>query len=890
MSNFIPLTGSTNIVDQIIERFQGVPNFDFIEYTDAQKVTGQLFYELIGDAFVNYKDLETFAQIESDPTAIGLVNGSSNAQKVIEGIAPTTTGFALDAPDIKTYSGNDGFILLAITNQIATPEASILQYRVNGGGWITLATLTDEITTSYVVLPELPNNETFVIEARQSLFGTPSLIAGKSVVTTPTAANWNAFFKDTATRDHFYTDSYTNNNTYGTLTSKTVMEMIFESPAVVSAIAENDETLSIMEVNQDNIDLLISSATGIEGLVNVVNGVEHIFNDASQTNKEAYLGAIAASESAMLNVANNSFAFEAFIADTEAITAIDNVDQATRILILEQTATQDYTNFTNVADFIDDQTAMAEVAASQNAMRALIASANAVAEKVLEPIALNEVFSRELATLIVASNLNAIDQIIDSSIAIEVLENYDLAQRILILVPLNENYTLFNTAQEAVDEQTVLNLINSNLQILSLSILLNLIDLSNYDNLIDLVSLSSEFFESTLEATNDSDFNLNIKYGLTTSVDNSVQVDSLQTSDSFTLSGLLDGVDNDIYYQGFLIYNSKLINFTNIKTISVTTPATKSLYIVENVSGSDYVIKEISQGGILKNVSESFVISDPVNYSSLMSIDDNGDVYYFAKGNNRLLHFDKNLNTLRNQANLSIQGSASGLSVSSNNLIIISTTGFNGFFTVDKNNLSIVNSVSMSGWTMDVQYHRFGFNHFAIPVRSTRKITLFNLSATPFADADSGTSSRAEQVHYLGPDGTFLVATSGNSSGRDVRVYPILSSSIKSAIFSQDIPVLNGDSTQCRFITGDANNFFASTKNTIQRYTINSGQVNVLNQWFVNNDISYMHIKTSPDVDNRIFAMVSENNEFKINAYNFDGSFINTIYTSSNSLFQLNTR
>ena len=158
MSNFIPLTGSTNIVDQIIQRFQGVPEFDFIEYTDAQKVTGQLFFELIGDPFDPYKDLETFAQIEADPTAIDLVNNSTNAQKVIAGITAEVVGFALDAPALEAYSGNDGFILLSVTNQVTTPEASNLQYRVDGGGWVTLATLTNEIGTEYVVLPELPNN------------------------------------------------------------------------------------------------------------------------------------------------------------------------------------------------------------------------------------------------------------------------------------------------------------------------------------------------------------------------------------------------------------------------------------------------------------------------------------------------------------------------------------------------------------------------------------------------------------------------------------------------------------------------------------------------------------------------------------------------------------
>ena len=523
MSNFIPLTGSTNIVDQIIQRFQGVPSFDFIEYTDAQKVTGQLFFELIGDPFEPYKGLETFAQIEADPTAIDLVNNSTNAQKVITGIVAEVVGFALDAPDVKAYAGNDGFILLAITNQVSTPDASNLQYRVDGGAWVTVATLTNEIETSYVVLPELPNNQQFTIEARQSLFGTPSLIASRSVTTTPTVANWNAFFNDVSTRNYFYNDSYTDNNTYGALTSKTVMEMIFGSEGVVGAIAENNNTLQIVELNQDNLDLLVTQADGMQGLVTSTNGMNFVVDSsayrttiettatardavtgsnvampivaasqdflnvieasanfrasviASQVAIDAFavsqlafdtviasenfLVSYASSEIAMLSVANTPIYFEAFIASQTAMTAVDNVDLAVRILILEQTATQNYTNFTNVADFIDDQTAMAEVAASTDAMRALIASANAVAEKVIEPIALNEVFADLTATLIVANSPTAVTAIAESPTAMGIVDASDELLRIMLLELTDQNYTQFANVQAVLDDETALNAI-----------------------------------------------------------------------------------------------------------------------------------------------------------------------------------------------------------------------------------------------------------------------------------------------------------------------------------------------------------------------------------------------------------------------------------------------
>lgn len=131
MSKFIPLTGGNNLVNEIIKRFQNVPNFDFIEYIDAQKKAGELFFQLIGEAFEPYKDFETFADIEANATAFALVSESTNAQKVIEGIEPT--GFFIDAPTVAAYAGNDGFILLKISNAVAVPQESVLQYRIDRG-------------------------------------------------------------------------------------------------------------------------------------------------------------------------------------------------------------------------------------------------------------------------------------------------------------------------------------------------------------------------------------------------------------------------------------------------------------------------------------------------------------------------------------------------------------------------------------------------------------------------------------------------------------------------------------------------------------------------------------------------------------------------------------
>jgi len=743
MSNFIPL-GGPDLISQILANATNLVGFDIIELTDAQKVTGELFFKVIGDDFAPYKDLETFAAIEADTAAIALVNASTNAQILIEGTQPS--GFVIDAPALEAYSGNDGFILLKVSAQASTPEESLLQYRVNGGGWQTLAQLTNQVGTEFVVIPELPNNETYVIEARQSIFGTQSAIVGKTVVTTPTVENWNAFFNDAATRDHFYTDSYTNNNTYGDLAPKTVMEMIFGSEAVVGAIAEDNNTLTLVELNQDNIDLLVTQANGMLGLAESTNGMNYVvdnsayrtaiettatardavtassvampivaasqdmldvieasadfrasvtdsaiarnaFNNSqlaidtitssadfmvnlvnsqdfmdlvvvnqnflnsieasgtalsalgttaiardtytasqlamqavvasqnyldtiegngdfrasviasqlarnefvttqlamatvvdsqnfmndivssqdfmddvvasqvaldeiltselamttietteiardtytanqlsmqslvtnqfflntvegsanfrtsvvesqvamfefsnsqlalntvdnsanfrasvlsSQTAKNEFvvsqlaLDTVVASENfsnnwavnetAMLLAANTPLAFEAFIASQTAMTAVDNVDLATRILILEQTATQDYNNFTNVADFIDDATAMAEVASSQDAMRALIASANAFSEKLVEPIALNEVFASEPATLIVANNADAVTQVSESTIAMGVLDTYDLALRIMLLELTNQDYTQFNTVTDVLSD------------------------------------------------------------------------------------------------------------------------------------------------------------------------------------------------------------------------------------------------------------------------------------------------------------------------------------------------------------------------------------------------------------------------------------------------------
>ena len=515
---FIPLTGGGSLVDNIIDRFQDEPGFDFIAYTDAQEVTGELFRELIGPAFEPYKDLATYAEIQAIPAAIALVDASDNAQKVIEGITTTVEGFAIDAPAVTAYSGNDGFILLKISNQIATPEQSTLQYRINGGAWQSLATLTNEIGTEYVVIPELENNTTYTIEARQSLFGTQSIIASKQVTTTPTVENWNAFFKDTDTRDHFYTDSYTNNNTYGTVTSKTVMGMIFGSEAVVGAIAENDETLGLVENEQNNLDLLVTQANGMLGLTESTNGMNYVVDNAAYrtaiettatardavttsstamaivTQSQDMLDVIEASsdfrasvlsnsvatdayassqlaidnviastnflnewlstETAMVSSANNSAAFETFIANETIMTEIDNSDLNTRILILEQTANQDYANFNNVADFIDDATAMAEVASSQNAMRALVAGVEAEQELVSEPIALNEVFNNLQATLILANNSTAVNAVGASSTAMNLVDANDELLRIFLLELTDKDYTTYADIDAVIADTT----------------------------------------------------------------------------------------------------------------------------------------------------------------------------------------------------------------------------------------------------------------------------------------------------------------------------------------------------------------------------------------------------------------------------------------------------
>jgi len=102
---------------------------------------------------------------------------------------------------------------------------------------------------------------------------------------------------------------------------------------------------------------------------------------------------------------------------------------------------------------------MAEVAASNDAMRALIASANAVSEKVIEPIALNEVFASEAATLIVANNADAVTQVAESTIAMGILDTYALTLRIMLLELTGQDYTQFANIQDVINDETAFNAI-----------------------------------------------------------------------------------------------------------------------------------------------------------------------------------------------------------------------------------------------------------------------------------------------------------------------------------------------------------------------------------------------------------------------------------------------
>ena len=451
---FIPLTGGGSLVDNIIDRFQDEPGFDFIAYTDAQQVTGELFRELIGPDFEPYKDLSTYAEIQAIPEAIALVDASTNAQKIIAGITETVTGFVIDEPTVNAYTGNDGFILLSITNSISTPEASTLQYRINDGGWNAASTVTaDTIDTTYVVIPDLDNNTTYKVDVRQSLFGTQSKVLTLNLTTTPTTENWKSFFGNQTDRDYFYSDSYTNGNTYG-LNGKTVMEMVFGSAPMIDAIYGDNQTISLVDQELNNLSTL------------------------------------AASEQGMVGLANNTNSFEHAISTPAYMTAIDNVDLATRILILEQTATQNYANFTNVADFIDDETAMTEVASSQNAMRALVAGTNVEAELVLEPIALNEVFANLQATLIMANNPTAVEEVASSTTAMNLVDANDELLRIFLLELTDKDYTTYADVNAVLADNTAIDSILAVAETTTIGIISSITGFANVQTIMNTIAAS----------------------------------------------------------------------------------------------------------------------------------------------------------------------------------------------------------------------------------------------------------------------------------------------------------------------------------------------------------------------------------------------------------------
>lgn len=178
---FIPLTGGGSLVDNIIDRFQDEPGFDFIAYTDAQQVTGELFRELIGPDFEPYKGLATYADIQANASAIALADANQNVQKIIEGITESVSGFALEAPGFELITSGE-FIVFNLTPTISTPETSDVQYRIDGGNWVTIGSGTT-IQTYSEAITGLQFNTTYTIEFRQSLFGTQSIIGSEQVTT-----------------------------------------------------------------------------------------------------------------------------------------------------------------------------------------------------------------------------------------------------------------------------------------------------------------------------------------------------------------------------------------------------------------------------------------------------------------------------------------------------------------------------------------------------------------------------------------------------------------------------------------------------------------------------------------------------------------------------------
>ena len=166
MSNFIPLTqpGELDILDEIVKRAKGNPNFNYIEFTDAQERTGELFRRLIGPDFESYKDLATFAEIEAIQVAADLVAASENAQIIIEGFSATL----LEAPNLLTFGFDDFIIVVAEPTQIT--EETIVQVRIDEGDWQN-TNVTSTAEAGAWLFPNLTTNEPYKIDARLSKTG-----------------------------------------------------------------------------------------------------------------------------------------------------------------------------------------------------------------------------------------------------------------------------------------------------------------------------------------------------------------------------------------------------------------------------------------------------------------------------------------------------------------------------------------------------------------------------------------------------------------------------------------------------------------------------------------------------------------------------------------------
>lgn len=208
MADFIPLTGGGSIAQQIIDRFQDEPGFDFISYADAQQVTGELFRELIGPDFEPYKDLATYADIQADANAIALADANANVQKVIEGIQETVSGFAIEAPGFDLLLAAS-FIYFEITPTVATPEQHSIQYRIDNGNWVTVGS-GFSIETYSVLITDTSFDTNYKIEVRQSLFGTQSIIGTHQVTTDSDLSGINQEFLDSITSSQTTLNSFIN--------------------------------------------------------------------------------------------------------------------------------------------------------------------------------------------------------------------------------------------------------------------------------------------------------------------------------------------------------------------------------------------------------------------------------------------------------------------------------------------------------------------------------------------------------------------------------------------------------------------------------------------------------------------------------------------------------